>query len=101
MTATTVTLINCYPGNPHRYPGIHHWYPGIFHCYYGNTACYPGNADCGLCVDVAVGAPQENDLQGAVYIYNGRKTGLGRDYSQVGTLLSLLLSLSPARLLCL
>ncbi|XP_046886496.1 integrin alpha-4 [Hypomesus transpacificus] len=49
---------------------------------FGQTIISLGDLDHDGYHDVAVGAPQENDLQGAVYIYNGRKTGLGRDYSQ-------------------
>ncbi|KAJ8012946.1 hypothetical protein DPEC_G00048170 [Dallia pectoralis] len=32
--------------------------------------------------DVAVGAPQEEELRGAIYIYNGRKTGTAPTFSQ-------------------
>uniref|UniRef100_A0A3P8ZVN9 Integrin alpha-2 domain-containing protein n=1 Tax=Esox lucius TaxID=8010 RepID=A0A3P8ZVN9_ESOLU len=32
--------------------------------------------------DVAVGAPQEEELRGAIYIYNGRKTGIAQTFSQ-------------------
>lgn len=34
--------------------------------------------------DVAIGAPQEDDLKGAVYIYNGRADGITPSFSQVG-----------------
>ena len=33
--------------------------------------------------DVAVGAPLEDDGQGSVYIFNGRKRGVNPNYSQV------------------
>ncbi len=36
-----------------------------------------------VCVDVAIGAPQEDDLKGAVYIYNGRREGISQTTSQV------------------
>ncbi|XP_027018377.1 integrin alpha-4 [Tachysurus fulvidraco] len=32
--------------------------------------------------DVAIGAPQEEDLRGAIYIYNGRKSGITSSFSQ-------------------
>lgn len=35
--------------------------------------------------DVAVGAPQEDDLKGAVYIYNGGRHGISQTPSQVHT----------------
>lgn len=36
------------------------------------------------CTDVAIGAPQEDDLRGAIYIYNGRADGVSPTFSQVG-----------------
>ena len=32
--------------------------------------------------DVVIGAPYEDDMQGAIYIYNGCKTGLWPHFSQ-------------------
>lgn len=34
-------------------------------------------------IDVAIGAPQEDDLRGAIYIYNGRADGISSSFSQV------------------
>lgn len=33
--------------------------------------------------DVAIAAPQEDDLLGAIYIYNGRRSGIAQSFSQV------------------
>lgn len=33
--------------------------------------------------DVAIGAPQEDNLKGAIYIYNGREDGITPSFSQV------------------
>ena len=35
-----------------------------------------------LILDVAIGAPYEDDLSGCVYVYNGYKDGLWPKYSQ-------------------
>uniref|UniRef100_A0A8C5DEX9 Integrin alpha first immunoglubulin-like domain-containing protein n=1 Tax=Gouania willdenowi TaxID=441366 RepID=A0A8C5DEX9_GOUWI len=46
--------------------------------YFGSSVCAVDlNAD-----DVAIGAPQEDDLKGAVYIYNGREEGISPTPSQ-------------------
>uniref|UniRef100_A0A8C9VKL9 Integrin subunit alpha 4 n=1 Tax=Scleropages formosus TaxID=113540 RepID=A0A8C9VKL9_SCLFO len=49
---------------------------------FGETLTNLGDIDNDGFPDVAVGAPQEDDLRGAVYIYNGRKSGISRTYSQ-------------------
>lgn len=38
---------------------------------------------CFSFADVAIGAPQEDELKGAVYIYNGRRDGISPTPSQV------------------
>lgn len=45
--------------------------------------CNCANAIIPLFSDVAIGAPQEDDLRGAIYIYNGRRSGIARSFSQV------------------
>ncbi|KAJ8253131.1 hypothetical protein GJAV_G00209470 [Gymnothorax javanicus] len=49
---------------------------------FGETITNLGDIDDDGFPDVAVAAPQEEDLQGAVYIYNGRKSGIARTFSQ-------------------
>lgn len=39
--------------------------------------------ECDVFSDVAVGAPHEDDLKGAVYIYNGKQHGMSATPSQV------------------
>uniref|UniRef100_A0A8C1E8U6 Integrin subunit alpha 4 n=2 Tax=Cyprinus carpio TaxID=7962 RepID=A0A8C1E8U6_CYPCA len=54
---------------------------------FGETIVNLGDIDDDGYPDVAIGAPQENDLCGAIYIYNGRRSGIARSFSQVRSLL--------------
>ncbi|XP_076858286.1 integrin alpha-4 [Brachyhypopomus gauderio] len=49
---------------------------------FGETITDLGDIDNDGYPDVAIGAPQEDDLLGAVYIYNGRKSGIASSFSQ-------------------
>ncbi|CAH2305870.1 integrin alpha-4 [Pelobates cultripes] len=49
---------------------------------FGETITNLGDLDHDGFEDVAIGAPHENDLEGAVYIYNGRKNGIIQSFSQ-------------------
>ncbi|XP_031442160.1 integrin alpha-4 [Clupea harengus] len=49
---------------------------------FGETITNLGDIDDDGFSDVAVGAPHEEDLQGAIYIYNGRKNGIRQSFSQ-------------------
>ncbi|XP_062390165.1 integrin alpha-4 [Sardina pilchardus] len=49
---------------------------------FGETITNLGDIDDDGFSDVAVGAPHEDDLRGAIYIYNGRKNGIRQSFSQ-------------------
>lgn len=49
---------------------------------FGETIINLGDIDTDGFEDVAIGAPQEDDLQGAIYIYNGRENGITSTFSQ-------------------
>ncbi|XP_067300539.1 integrin alpha-4 [Pseudorasbora parva] len=49
---------------------------------FGETITNLGDIDDDGYPDVAIGAPHEDDLQGAIYIYNGRRSGIARTFSQ-------------------
>ncbi|KAI1899494.1 hypothetical protein AGOR_G00062380 [Albula goreensis] len=49
---------------------------------FGETITNLGDIDDDGFPDVAIAAPQEEDLHGAIYIYNGRKRGIAQTFSQ-------------------
>ncbi|NP_001081444.1 integrin alpha-4 precursor [Xenopus laevis] len=49
---------------------------------FGETIANLGDIDNDGFEDVAIAAPQEGDLEGAVYIYNGREKGITPSFSQ-------------------
>ncbi|KAJ7345573.1 hypothetical protein JRQ81_001523 [Phrynocephalus forsythii] len=49
---------------------------------FGDSIASLGDIDNDGFEDVAIGAPHENDLEGAIYIYNGRKDGISPVFSQ-------------------
>ncbi|KAI5106825.1 integrin alpha-4 isoform X1 [Silurus meridionalis] len=49
---------------------------------FGETITDLGDIDDDGYSDVAIGAPQEEELRGAIYIYNGRKSGITPRFSQ-------------------
>ncbi|XP_032335753.1 integrin alpha-4 isoform X2 [Camelus ferus] len=49
---------------------------------FGESIVSLGDIDNDGFEDVAVGAPQEDDLRGAIYIYNGRAEGIAPAFSQ-------------------
>ncbi|XP_056610488.1 integrin alpha-4 isoform X1 [Triplophysa dalaica] len=49
---------------------------------FGETIVNLGDIDDDGYPDVAIAAPQEDDLLGAIYIYNGRKSGIAQSFSQ-------------------
>ncbi|XP_038606924.1 integrin alpha-4 [Tachyglossus aculeatus] len=49
---------------------------------FGETIANLGDIDNDGFEDVAIGAPQEDELRGAIYIYNGRDNGISPTFSQ-------------------
>ncbi|EGW04811.1 Integrin alpha-4 [Cricetulus griseus] len=49
---------------------------------FGESIANLGDIDNDGFEDIAIGAPQEDDLRGAIYIYNGRVDGISSTYSQ-------------------
>ncbi|XP_078084642.1 integrin alpha-4 isoform X2 [Mustelus asterias] len=49
---------------------------------FGDVIVDLGDIDDDGYADVAIGAPQEEDQQGAIYIYNGREKGISSTFSQ-------------------
>ncbi|XP_006864071.1 PREDICTED: integrin alpha-4 [Chrysochloris asiatica] len=49
---------------------------------FGESIANLGDIDNDGFEDVAIGAPQEDDLRGAIYIYNGRVNGISTAFSQ-------------------
>ncbi|XP_074857267.1 integrin alpha-4 [Carettochelys insculpta] len=49
---------------------------------FGEAIVNLGDIDNDGFEDVAIGAPQENKLEGSIYIYNGRKDGISSSFSQ-------------------
>ncbi|XP_051564254.1 integrin alpha-4-like [Myxocyprinus asiaticus] len=49
---------------------------------FGETIINLGDIDDDGYPDVAIGAPQEDELHGAIYIYNGRRSGIAQSFSQ-------------------
>ncbi|XP_067891645.1 integrin alpha-4 isoform X2 [Heterodontus francisci] len=49
---------------------------------FGDVIVDLGDIDDDGYADVAIGAPQEEDQQGAIYIYNGRQKGISSTFSQ-------------------
>ncbi|XP_052038742.1 integrin alpha-4 [Apodemus sylvaticus] len=49
---------------------------------FGESIVNLGDIDNDGFEDIAIGAPQEDDLRGAIYIYNGRVDGISSTYSQ-------------------
>ncbi|MBN3300224.1 ITA4 protein, partial [Amia calva] len=54
----------------------------LYSARFGEAIIDLGDIDDDGISDVAIGAPQEEDLQGAIYIYNGKRKGISQTFSQ-------------------
>ncbi|GCB77067.1 hypothetical protein scyTo_0019961, partial [Scyliorhinus torazame] len=54
---------------------------GVYNAHFGDSIGSLGDIDDDGFPDVAIGAPNENDYHGAVYIYHGDANGIVSKYS--------------------